>query len=595
MKEGSIYEDLSLIRKRAQITFIVLKIIFIFLALYFWKIQVLEHQKYWERSEANRIREISLPPQRGLILDRNGNILAKNRASFNLYYIREISKDQNESFRKISELLDLETTVLQERVNKYKELPDFQPIVLKEDLTHKDVAVIEGRKLELPEYFILAEPKRSYPNGTCAAHVLGYLQEISLDELQTGNYPERKIGDLIGKTGIEKEYETDLVGRPGSVLEIVDSIGRNIGEISREEPIKGKDISLTLDLRLQKKAEELLQGKEGAVVVLQADSGELLAMVSCPNFDPNKFINRFTPGEWIDLMNNPAHPLENRAIRGLYSPGSIFKLLIALGALDSKIISSYTSYFCSGSINIYGHPFACWFEPGHGQMNLFNAIKNSCNVYFYQTGKKMGIQEIARYARAFGLGTRSGIDISGEKAGLVPDHEWKRRARNLPWYPGETISVAIGQGPLQVTPLQLACMTGAIANRGFKITPHIRLGIEQDNNKERINISQKNFEKVIRGMWMCANEGGTARAAHVAGFDVCGKTGSTQVVGRETAEKLDKSERILKTHSWFSGFAPRNNPRVIISVIVEHGGMGGSSAAPIAGQLFRLYQEKYDR
>lgn len=595
MKEGSIYEDLSLIRKRARIAFICLKVLFIFLALYFWKIQVLEHKKYWERSEANRIREIILPPQRGLILDRKGNILAKNRASFNLYYIREVSKDQDESFQKISEILDLEITALQERVTKYNSLPDFQPIVLKEDLTQREVALVEARKVELPEYFILADPKRSYPNGTCAAHVLGYLQEISLTELRTGNFPERRIGDLVGKTGVEKEYESDLVGKPGSVLEIVDSVGRNIGEVSRQEPQKGRDISLSLDLELQKKSEDLLQGKEGAVVVLHAESGELLAMVSYPNFDPNKFINRFTPDEWIDLMNDPMHPLENRAIRGLYSPGSIFKLLIALGALDSRVITNYTSYFCSGTINIYGHPFDCWFKPGHGQMNLFHAIKNSCNVYFYQVGKKMGIQEIAKYARTFGLGANSGIDLSGEKNGLVPDHEWKRRARNLPWYPGETISVAIGQGPLQVTPLQLTCMTAAIANRGIRITPHIHLEKNLENNHARINIDQENFEKVIRGMWMCANEGGTARAAMVPGFNVCGKTGSTQVVGRETAEKLDKSERILKTHSWFSGFAPRNNPKVVISVIVEHGGMGGSSAAPIAGQLFRLYQEKNDR
>lgn len=595
MKENSIYEDLSLIRKRARIAFICFKVVFIFLALYFWKIQVLEHKKYWERSEANRIREISLPPQRGLILDRNGNILAKNRASFNLYYIREVSQDNTDSIRKIAELLELENTVLQNRVDRYSDLPAFKPIVIKEDLTHKEVALVEARKRELPEFFILADPKRSYPNGTCAAHVLGYLQEISLDELRTGDYPERGIGDLVGKTGIEKTYESDLVGKPGAVLEVVDSVGRNIGEISRREPQPGLDVSLTLDLELQKKSEEMLQGKEGAVVILQAKSGGLLTMVSYPNFDPNKFINRFTPEEWIDLTNNPAHPLENRAIRGLYSPGSIFKLLVALGALDSRIISSYTTYFCSGTIDIYGHPFDCWFAPGHGRMNMFHAIKNSCNVFFYQVGKKMGIQEIARYARALGLGTESGIDLSGEKAGLVPDHEWKRRARNLPWYPGETISVAIGQGPLQVTPLQLACMTAAIANRGLRITPHIRMGKAPDSAQPRVEIDRDNFEKVIRGMWMCVNEGGTARAALVAGYDVCGKTGSTQVVSSETAEKLDSSARILKTHSWFSGFAPRNDPQVIISVIVEHGGMGGSAAAPIASQLFRLYRERYDR
>ena len=590
-----IYEDLSPIQYKANKTFILVCIIFILLLFSFWKIQILDHKKYWRQSEANRIREIILPPQRGLIKDRNGKILATNIASFQISIIRENCLDIEQSLRNISRLLELDLPILRERIDKYKYLPLFQPIVIMDNLKLDKISRVKARQVEFPELIIQAEPQRKYLYETLAAHVIGYLQEISQEEIsQAGG--ERRPGDLVGKTGIEKEYENLLVGREGRVLEIADSLGRKMGEISREDSVPGQDINLTLDFALQSKAEELLKGREGAVVVLDPKTGEILALASFPTFDPNKFISRFSPEEWLNLLQDPEFPLENRAIRGLYAPGSLFKLTMALGALDSRVVSEWKTFYCTGSTRIYGHPFSCWFRGGHGSMNLTDGIKNSCNIYFYQVGKLMGIEEIAMYARMLGFGALTGIDLPGEKEGLVPDPDWKRRVRNEPWYPGETISVSIGQGPLQVTPLQIAASTALIANRGKAVIPYLYKKKESDRVKEkRVEIHESVFNKVITGMWKSVNDGGTGRAANVMDFDVCGKTGSTQVVSTATAEKFGKKEKIVKTHSWFTGFAPRENPEIVVTILVEYGGMGGATAAPLARGIFSLFRDSHDR
>ena len=603
MMNNKIYEDLSLVFSRAKIAFIVIKILFVILILYFWKLQILDFQVFWQKSEANRIREIVVPPQRGLIRDRNGVVLAKNIASFKASLIRENCKDYEDSCLRISELLDLEPDVLKERVEKYKSLALFQPIVVKDNLTYEEVARIKSRQYELPELIVQSEPKRNYPFGTLASHVLGYLQEISPAEMEMDQYKTRRMGDLIGKTGLEKQYEDSLVGTEGKILEIVDSVGREIGEVSKIDPIRGNELHLTLDFDLQKEAEEILDGREGAVIVMKPDTGEILAMASYPNFDPNKFINRFTPEEWVDLINSPEYPLENRVIRGLYSPGSLFKPCILLAGLDQRAVNDSTTFVCRGSIIIYGHPFACWKADGHGIVNLYSAIQHSCNIYFYQLGKRIGIEEIARYARMLGMGSPTHIDLPGEKAGLVPDSEWKRRVRDEPWYPGETISVSIGQGPLLVTPLQIAVYTAQIANRGLSVTPYLHakeihesqeITRRQENINVRSPIPEVYFEKVIQGMWQSVNDRGTSVLARVRDFDVCGKTGSAQVVGKATAEKLAKQNIEIKTHSWFSGFAPKDKPEIVVSLIVEYGGGGGATAAPSARELFELYREKYD-
>lgn len=614
MKQEKIYEDLYPVLKRTRLIFILVVIFFIFLMLNYWKVQILEHEEYWEKSEANRMREIALPYQRGLVFDRDGIILANNIASFRVSLIRENCEDYDKSCRKIAQLLNIEEQILKERIKKYESLPLFRPIVVKENLTFEEVAMIEARKLELPELILQSEPKRFYPFESLAAHVIGYLQELSPEEMKRDVYGARSLGDMVGKTGIEKQYETALVGNPGQLVEVVDSLGRGREEIHRRESLKGQDLTTTLDFSLQKEAEELLEEREGAIIVMDVKNGEILALASYPNFDPNKFINRFTSKEWLDLVNSPEFPLENRAIRGLYSPGSVFKLVMALGALDSGTITDKDTFICRGETTIYNHPFSCWREGGHGKMGFYDAIRNSCNIYFYNLGKEMGIEEISRYARMLGLGEKTGIDLPGEKVGLVPDPQWKIKAKNEPWQKGETISVSIGQSFMLATPIQIAAHTVLIANRGIRVTPHLlkslsavgrESGREYDSpNSHRVNIDPSIFEQVIQGMWEAVNDQGTGWAAMVSGYDVCGKTGSTQVISKDRSEEAEEEKKKeegeeeedeVKTHSWFTGFAPRENPEIVVTVLVEYGGMGGATAAPLARRLFNLYRKKYDR
>ncbi len=606
MNHHKIYEDLSLIAKRARKTLIVFFMLFIFLILYFWKIQVLDHKQYWEKSENNRIREVIIPPQRGLIRARNNTILARNIGSYKVSIIRENCEDFEDSLQNIAVLLNLEIEELRERIDKYRSLPLFRPIIIKDNLTLQEVSRIEARRLEMPELLLQSEPKREYPYGTFASHVLGYLQEISPTELQTEVYRQRRPGDLVGKTGIEKQYEDRLLGTEGELLEVVNSLGRVMGKVSEVKPIPGKTVWLTLDVELQQIAEEILEGREGAVIVMDPKSGGVLAWASFPNFDPNKFINRFTPEEWIDLRDNPNFPLQNRAIRGLYPPGSVFKLTMGLAALQSRTITERTSFFCSGVVQIYRQPRHCWYEPGHGRLTLVSAIKNSCNIFFYQTGRLMEIDTIAHYGKMLGLGVKTGIDIPGESEGLLPTREWKKTARKEPWYPGDTISVAIGQGPMIVTPLQVAVHTSVIANRGRMVDPYLvesrRNGLEgpvenrSPSSNNYVSIDPNHFEVVIEGSWMAVNDGGTAAAARVPGFDVCGKTGSTQTIGREAAERLaEQNIEVRKTHSWFTGFAPKENPRVVVTILIEYGGGGGETAAPLSKKLFERFKEIYVR
>jgi len=600
MERNRIYEDLSIILRRVQGVSAVIGAGLLLLIFFFWKVQVLDHKKYWALAEANRTRESVIGAPRGLITDRNEIILAENSASFKASIIRENCQDYDRSLGEVGQLLGIPIEDLKSRIAKFESLPLFRPITVKDNLDLKDVSRIESRRLELPELIVETDPRRYYPFGSLAAHVIGYMQELTGQELKSDAYPERNLGDMVGRTGVEREYESLLVGVDGWRLEIVDSQGRSRGETSRSEPAPGRDIKLSLDFDLQQRATQLLEGREGAIIVLDPRSGEVLALASFPTYDPNKFITRFSPQEWMELINREDHPLENRAIRGLYSPGSLFKLTTALGALNAGLISEQTSFFCPGSANFYGRSFNCWQRGGHGTLSLTDAIRYSCNVYFYNVGRRMGIDRISHYAKLLAIGQRTGIDLPGEKEGLVPSQEWSRNTRKSDWYPGETISVSIGQGPLVVTPLQIAVHTALIANRGHGIVPHLlepsvsgqgQPSATAANSRAAEEIGVKVFDTVIRGMWKSVNEGGTGRGAKVDGFDVCGKTGSTQLIGRERAQRLGK---VIKTHSWFTGFAPRDNPQVAVTVLVEFGGMGGATAAPLARELFSLFKEKHD-
>lgn len=597
MAREKIYEDFNFLHRRVRLALFLILFVFFLLALSYWKIQILDHQKYWSLSEANRLKEIIIPAPRGRFFDRHGRVLADNTVAFKACLIRENNPRWKEKLPEIARLLNLNLTSLEERVAKFSSFPYFLPIVIKDNLNLEEIARIEARQLEFPELFIDREPRRFYPFGQITAHVTGYIQEISPEELYSGEFKNKLMGDLVGKTGLERKYEAWLEGINGKKLEIVDSLGRSHGEYSRIEPIAGKDLQLTLDLDLQKKAYELLDGREGAIVALEPRSGEVLALVSSPSFDPNKFVSRLSHQEWVEINSRGDNPLENRALRGLYPPGSIFKLTVALAALQKGIITAQTKYFCSGEANFYGRIFACWQRGGHGWVDLAEAIQNSCNVYFYNLGRKLGIENIANMAGQLGLGRLTGIDLPGEKEGLIPNPEWKKKALGEEWFSGETISVAIGQGPIQVTPIQIAVYTALIANRGHFVRPHLVKNKElwsPDGNASlsKIEIKPEYFEMIIEGMWRSVNQGGTGHLAMVPGFDVCGKTGSAQIISREKAEKMGLT---IKPHSWFTGFAPRLHPKIVVTVIVEYGGLGGASAAPLAREIFALYQRKINQ
>jgi penicillin-binding protein 2 len=592
------------VRRRANTVFWVISAL-TFLALsFYWKVQILDHKKFSGLAEANRIRQRPLAAPRGLIRDRTGEILADNGASFKVSFIRENVTDMEASLANVGRLLGIEGNTLLARIEQYRDLQPFEPIVIQDGLSPRDVAPIESRRLEFPELVVDAEPRRFYPHGSLAAHVLGYLQERTPEEIRAEPDRAARVGEMLGKTGVERQYDNILRGEDGKILEVVDSLGRVRDVKARDNPVQGGEVRLTLDHRLQAEAEAALEGREGVIIALDPGSGEILALASFPTFDPNRFITRFTPDEWSQLTNDPLSPLENRAIRGLYAPGSIFKLVMSLGGLDSGLVTPDTSVYCNGSTQIYGAVRHCWFAPGHGSMNLAEAIKNSCNIYFYTLGRQMGIDMIAMAAGRLGLGRRTRVDLAGEKEGLVPSSEWKMRTLKTAWYPGETISVAIGQGQLQVTPLQVAALTAMIAKRGQRKRPHLFLSTpaggkgvpaEDDDGAgaaaAQLPFKPSAYESVIAGMWRSVNEGGTGRGAIVEGMDVCGKTGSTQIVSRESAERLSLAGREIKTHSWFSGFAPRDNPRIVVTVLVEYGGGGGATAAPLAGRIFQLFKD----
>jgi len=596
MRDKGIYEDFSQVRRRSGVVFIAVAVLCGAALVAYWKIQILDFKKYDSLSVANRTRDIILPAPRAILTDRTGEIvLADNQAAFKASFIRENTRDEAGSIAWIASLLGLEPSVVSARVGKYKSWPAFRPIVIKDKLTFVEVARIEARKSDLPELIIETEPRRIYPYASLGSHLLGYLQEADADDLKA--HPEElRPGDMIGKMGIEGAYNGRIAGRDGRLVEIVDSLGRKQGELERIDPQPGPKLALTIDYDLQVKAEELLAGREGAIVIMDPATGEVLALASFPTFDPNKFINRFTPEEWEAFVQNPDNPLLNRALQGQYSPGSLFKPVMGIAALDSKTIGPDTTFYCGGAVDIYGAVRHCWNEAGHGALSLRDAIRYSCNIFFYQLGRRISVDTIARYAGLMGLGRKTGIDIAGEKEGLVPSTQWKKTTRGEEWFPGETISVAIGQGPLQTTPMQIAAMTARLANRGKGVRPHLLRDASGDLVDEPAStIPASVFETVIEGMWRSVNEGGTGQFARVDGFAACGKTGSTQTISRETADRITAGAKVKKTHSWFTGFAPRTRPQIVVTVIVEYGGGGGATAAPIAGQLFALYKSKHDR
>ncbi len=581
-------------RDRVRRTFFLICSLFFFVIfLFFWSIQIIKHQSFKNLSLNNVLRTVFLEAPRGKIYDQKGRVLAENRLQFTLKYIRENIQDKEQSFEILKRFSHKDEQQLKKIIEKYKAYPDFFPITVRNNLSLQEVIFLKARSEEYPELEIFFAPYRSYPVGSSAAHILGYVGEISEQELTKVREKNYRQGDFIGKFGLEKNYEDYLRGEKGTQTVMKDFQERTQKIVDEKAPQSGCDLFLTIDFGLQQFIENQMQNLRGTVAVMELTEGGVLALISKPDFNPESFSN-YSPEQWQSLLNDPYYPLQNRFIQGLYSPGSVFKIVMAVAALQEGIIDARSTFFCSGVTYIYDNPFRCWFPGGHGEVTVREALEKSCNIFFYNLGKKLDIDVIARYARMLGLGVRTGIDLEEEKAGTFPDSDWKMKKFAQKWFPGETISIAIGQGQISITPAQLLQMISIIALRGEKLKMHLVKEIRKGENliwqfkpeKVSLPLNKDNLEIVVDGLARVVKSG-TGIRAQLDGLEICGKTGTAQVISKKNPlyEKV-KAQEMFKPHSWFVSFAPRTNPKYALVVLVENGGDAGAIAAPLAARIY---------
>ncbi len=571
-------------------------IVFAILASAYWYLQIVRGDYFFGLSENNRLRSVRINAPRGYVLDRHGAILVDNEPAYTLHLYRREARDLDTSIDLAVQVLKVPRDQIRGRVDRGLKDPEFLPIPIAENLGIEEVAAIEAHAPDHPEFAITVSQRRLYSRGAEAAHALGYLSEARPDQVHSGEDGYR-VGDWIGQKGIEGSYERLLAGVDGERRVIVDSHGHEIAEERRVEARPGQNLYLTLDLDLQQIAEEYFRDRVGSVVAMDPRNGEILALVSSPSYDPNWFTRRVTAEQWGELLADPHNPLQNRAIQNAFSPGSIFKIFEAYGALSLNLVDPDQKIFCPGHATFYGRTFQCHKKEGHGWVNLRDAIKMSCDVYFYNLGRRLGIDRIAEISRGFGFGEPTGIDLPYEKAGLVPSEEWARDKRHARWYPSETISVAIGQGPVLVTPIQVARALSGLIETGRLPTPHLFLASQDPATNQKLKFSAdpkqglalapEKAAIVKSGMWAVLNEpGGTAFGSRPPGVEAGGKTGTVQVIGREAVIRAGADRKRLQDHAWFAGFAPLDDPQMVVVVFVENGGHGGSAAAPLARDLF---------
>ena len=582
-----------------RISAIGLIVLFVFCAFVFrlWQLQVIEGDRFRTLSEKNRLRLERLPPIRGLMLDRTGRVVVGNRPSFDVILVPEDAKDRLTTLRTLVSYLPETAGLLEGQVLRHPRRPAYEGIVVARDVSWDTLVAIEAHQLDLPGVMIEVGSKRSYPAGNFAAHLVGYVGEVNKAEIaQLKGY---RLGDLIGKIGLENAWEEILRGYGGGQQFEVDATGRKLRILDEVKPRPGYNLRLTLDLELQEQVERALGDAEGAVVVLAVETGEVLALANRPAFNPNLFARGITSDEWRDLAENPLHPLTNRALRGQYPPGSIFKPIMALAALEEEIITPEQQFRCQGGLAFGGRTFHCWKRSGHGRVDLKQALAQSCDVYFYQVGQRLGIQKIAQSARRFWLGQDLGLALEASP-GIIPDVEWKRRRFNAPWYAGETLSVVIGQSYVVTTPLQMAVVTAAIANGGVVYRPLFVTQVMDVDGEPiqtyapevitRVNISEEHLRIVRDGMREVVHgKLGTGKKASLPHIEVAGKTGTAQVVGGILG-KAEEVPRHHRDHAWFIAFAPAQAPEIAVVCLIEHAsGGGGAVAAPVVRQVLEAY------
>ncbi|CAB5082418.1 Peptidoglycan D,D-transpeptidase MrdA (EC [Olavius algarvensis associated proteobacterium Delta 3] len=576
---------------------------FAILGFRLFHLQVLHGDELRELSERNSIRLQSIDPPRGLIFDRNGRLLVDNRPAFDVSIIPKDAKPLEETIRKLSRLLGVPADGLMTKIKTRRRQSAYQPIPLKQDIGRNVLAAIEARRYDLPGVFIDVKPRRQYIYRQSAAHLIGYLGEINADELSCGLYDDCRAGDYIGKFGIEKAYESSLRGGRGGRQVEVSAKGQVVRVMKTVGAKPGQNIFLTIDQQLQLKAEELLAAQAGAAIAMDPTTGQLLAMASSPSFDQNAFVSGMTHDQWNVLISNPQRPMSNKAVQGEYPPASTYKIVTAIAGLEEELIDETTTFFCPGFLKFGNRVYRCWKKGGHGHMDVVRAIAESCDVFFYQVGQKLGVDRIAWYARACGLGSSTGSKMDHEAKGLIPTAEWKLKRTGIPWQAGETLSVAIGQGYNLVTPIQMLTLVAAVANQGAQYQPFVLERVEtaqeeviktsQPKEVSRLPVSPDTLELVRRGLWEVVNTpGGTAYGSRLKDVDMSGKTGTAQIVGRKDDEPEAEDEEIeeqFKDHAWFVAYAPSEAPRIAVAVIVEHGEHGSSTAAPIAREMIRSY------
>ena len=575
--------------------------IFLVLAYGLWKLQVMESGYYASAAEKNRVRNVPILAPRGKILDRNGRIVVDNYPSTTALLLRDSSRDLAADADLIAQGLHLDPNEVRARIRHFASMPQYQPIFLKEDITPDELQFIEAHRNELPELDTIDAARRLYPRNGFMAHLIGYVGEVSEDMLNQPQFELYNAGDVVGISGVERQYNTLLMGQNGSRQALVDSHGREVGRLGETEAVAGKPLKLTIDIDLQIAAEEALGDKNGAIVAMDPHTGEILAMVSRPTFDPNDFAVHVTRDQWAKLRDDPDKPLLNKAIQAQLAPGSTFKIIMSFAGWQDGIARNLHVH-CNGSADFYGRNSKCWVyfkHLTHGDVDLEKAIYQSCDVFFYTLADKLGIEKIAKYATQLGLGQKTGIDLPQEASGLIPSEEWKAKTFHQKWYAGETIFVGIGQGAVTVTPVQLARAISAISMGGKLVVPHVINPTDLPSNYTEaahftdvtaVPLDPSGWNYITDAMGRVLLPEGTAPRAHIDGIDIAGKTGSAQVVSLENRAK-HKDDADLAQNGWFVGFTPRRNPDVVVCVLFQ-GGEHGRLAANVATQVIKAYVDK---
>jgi penicillin-binding protein 2 len=580
----------------------VIAAVFAVLSVSFWVLQVVQHEKFAEMAENNNQRTLGLRAPRGLVFDRNARILVENRHSYSISIVREHTRDIDRTIQLLASVLGLQESDVREIFNRHRREPAYRPITIVQDASLAQVAAVTARRLdfELPDVVVEQVPTRRYPD-VMAAHLFGYVGEVN--DAQVVEDSNLKSGDIVGQSGIEKIYNAMLMGEDGAKRVVVNSVGREIRTLEEDEPTEGKRLQLTVDYDVQKAIEDGFDqlGFNGAAVILEPRSGEVLGFTSRPAYDPNAFAAGIDRATWASLMTDEDRPLNDRAIQGKYSPGSTFKMAVALAALEEGIITPDFHAHCSGGATFYGRPFKCWKKGGHGSIDLRHAIEQSCDVYFYTVANMVGVDKINKWAAALGLGVKSGIDLPNEVQGLVPSTQWKREKLHEKWYAGETISVGIGQGAVSVTPVSMAVYMATLANGGRRVTPHLLKAVDEGGGWKAVPpppppvtttvIDPEKLQPIRDGLFLVVNGAGTGHNAQIKGYDVSGKTGTAQVISNQGKAAAGKSTRDLRDHGWFVFFAPRDNPEIAGVVFLEHG-VHGSNAALITHHILDTYFAK---